>query len=687
MGTKDSLGESVVAASPQEPWWAWGLLVCLAFIPLLPHAFGSPMTMDYWFFLAKGDRLRELGLHSLGGVNPFVFTTPEGSVFLDKEWLFGLLLRGWFDLFGHQGTVALRAFWVFLLCGMFFLIARKMGASRWVTFWVFGLGAYSVLVIRMSIRPHVVGYVFLLLLFWLVLDPPKLWKLVLVVVMFMFWANIHGTFTMGGALLGTIGVWAILAPMWFRKRDPELAEHIAKWRAWWGALLLLPFVVCINPYGWRLWQVIWTFQREISSRPDVVVAPEWEAFTFQSPYALFAVGFFFLWAVTWFLPGAKKRTQWLLWAGVVALLVLSNLRFVGVAFLLLGPLVASQLSAIEKPRLRGLVSLALALLVIPLGWQSLSQGMTPSLGALKGEVPFEAMGLLEKAPKTQIRMFVNLNTTGYIAFRSHRHVKVAYDANPLTPGFWAWSQEYKKALLSPEAWESYCGRYRCNMVMLDLYYPVISPLAAHLANSSTWRLLYGSVRWALYVKRTEKLDAFAKMGYQVLRNFYDTDLILNKDKEKLLLDLKALRKQVEGAELAGWLESDLWLSKQGLSAFSARLSFSPSQKARGERYLEKLRLLSKRSPWHPGLRCTLGLLELLAGHPQKALEAFGKASKWNPNWPKPLLGLYRSAKISKKADVARYAAHSLTRLGPLGQELLLRLKIAETGAELPVAPR
>jgi hypothetical protein len=304
---------------------------------------------------------------------------------LDKEWLFGMGLRWYWEIFGHQGAGILRGGWIFLWCVLFFSIAHRLGADRWITALVFGLGAYSVLVVRMSVRPHTLGNLFVLVLFWLLTIPPKRWHLWAVLLLFVLWANIHGSFTVGGALLGAVGVWALWVPWWYRTRDPAFAAYAAQWRAWWWVLPVLPFVVCINPYGWRLWSVLWTFQREISSRPDPWVAPEWEAFSVTSPYANFLLGVLFLLAATWFLPERRRRSQWLLCMALGALLTFSNLRFVGLSFLILGPLLAAQLSLLKRPILRRLVVRWICCIGDDLGATGVEQRPTVGVVADDGE--------------------------------------------------------------------------------------------------------------------------------------------------------------------------------------------------------------------------------------------------------------------------------------------------------------
>lgn len=660
-------------------WW-W--LIVLAFVPLIPATFTAPATMDYWFFLAKGERLWELGLGSLGGQNPFVFTTPEGSVFLDKEWLFSMGLRWYWEIFGHQGAGILRGICVFLWCVVFFSVAHRLGANRWMTALVFGLGAYSVLVVRMSVRPHTLGNLFVLLIFWVVTIPPKRRHLWGVLLLFVLWANIHGSFTVGGALLGTVGLWALWVPWWYRERDPALAAYAAQWRAWWWILPVLPLAVCINPYGWRLWSVLWTFQREISSRPDPLVAPEWQAFSLASPYASFLLGVLFLLGATWFLREQRRRSQWLLWMALGALLAFSNLRFVGLSFLILGPVLAAQLSLLERPFIRRFVAVGFSILVMVLAQQAWSNAPRWGLSPAMEEEPVEALQIVERHKDLRVRLFADLYTAGYIAFRLHRRVQVAYDGNPLTPGFWAWSQAYKEVLLSPDNWEAYCNKHRCEMVLLSLRNPVNTVLLSHLSEHTQWKPLYMSLRWAFYVRRATEPTAFKDEGYTQIRSFYDLSFLLKAPRDILRAELVRLRKQPSGGELADVIEAELWLHEHRLGAYAARLRCPPALRTTAARHLQRIRQIADTYPWHPGVAYILGVLEMVSGEMRRAMESLEIAASWNPYWPKPWAALYRIAVVQKKPKIARYALQSLRRSGVIGEEVILRLRLAQKGVDV-----
>ena len=48
----------------RDAFSSWWWLILLAFFPLIPCTFTAPATVEYWFFLANGARLRERVLSS-----------------------------------------------------------------------------------------------------------------------------------------------------------------------------------------------------------------------------------------------------------------------------------------------------------------------------------------------------------------------------------------------------------------------------------------------------------------------------------------------------------------------------------------------------------------------------------------------------------------------------------------------
>lgn len=653
----------------------WFLVLILGCLFVGRFAFAPPQTMDYWFFLAKGQRLEQSGLRELGKANPFVFTAKPGHTFYDKEWLFAWGLHKLYQTTGHAGTVIAKGVVIFLLWLLFLGIARKLGASPWLTLAIFVWGVSTVLVSRFSIRPHLLGYLFLLIMFYLLLESPKPRHLLIMGGVFMVWANIHGSFVMAGALLGSYGLWSWSAPWFLAKPAPELAERAKSWRLWWILLLSLPVLLCLNPYGWKLWLVIWAFQKEASASSDPFVVPEWIAFQISNPYGLALVILLVLTLVSWGVTTNRKYTERLGWIAVVALLGVSNLRFVGLAFLLLGPLLAAQLQAIPSQIVRWVGHGGMYLLALIFGIQAWAYAPANQLQPdLRGQ-PEEVLEPLLKHTMSG-RIYTNIHPSAYLAFRLPPQYRSSYDAHVITPGFSAWALRYKQTLFEPQAWEEYCTQHRCNLVLLDMADQRSMLVAAHLYRHRDWFPIQMTLRWVLYAHKERTPGSLQPYSYRVLRSFYSLDDIVRFQSQDVVIqqELGRLRShQQHGNPLAAALSGFLDLDKLQAMPFSPRVRESRVRQEGMIKILEQMQRAYVDAPWHPGVHLGMGLALSALRHP-RAVFHLQRAADWNPIWVEPKVALIRYWLHVGRHREAQLAIRQLLQAGRLGHLAWQRLQ-------------
>ncbi len=649
-------------------WFLVGTLGCLV---MLRFCIAAPSTMDYWFFLAKGGRVWDMGFSALGGPNPFAFTTPPGSIFFDKEWLFELFLRMLWQYTGYSGTVLYRSLTILSWVVLFLWICRRLHADAWLSLLVFLTGMMTLLMPRMSVRPHVVGYIFLLLLFGMLVRPPKTIYLWITGLIFVAWANIHGSFVMGGALLGSYGAWALLAPILLKNRAPEQAERARQWRSWWYLLPLLPLLVCINPFGWKLWKVIWAFQREVSAVSDPMILPEWESFSLQSAYGLSFAILLTLTISTWFHRENRIYTERLGWIAVVALLGFSNMRFVGLGFLMLGPLLVSQLQPFLSGKGRPILFLLWGTSTLVSLWPAWHYAppirITPNLR----EEPEEVLSILDKHKQLSGHIYTNIHPTGYLSFRFPKRFKIAYDTHTITPGFAKWSQEYKRSMVDMRFWESYCHKYRCDLVLIDMKDQRMVLVAAHLQSHPQWKPIQMTLRWVLYARKDYAPQVLKPHHYNILRSFYTFSSTRYSDKTKVQYrrELQRLDAQPFGRPLADAIRAYATLRQHKLLPRSPLRKLTPQEQQKLRAILVTLKKSLQDAPWHPGIHYNLGLT-LAALQLPKADSHLQQASRWNPFWMQPRLALLRYWWQQKKDKQVKKVQKDLMRLGRRGQQVL-----------------
>jgi hypothetical protein len=228
---------------------SWPLLVAVAVCVVYlsgstTQIFGDP---DTYLHLAAGDWIfRHL---SVPGVDPFSYTLG-GAPWVAHEWLSQCLLAAAYHLGGWTGLVLLTVtgFALTLAYLLRFLLARvpPIYAVFFTALALFALAPH------LLARPHVLAWPILAL--WLgslvnaseKKQSPPWWLLGLMVL----WANLHGSFTLGLALVLPIALEAVL--------DSPRAGRVSVLKNWGLFFGLAVLAAMLTPAGWKgLW---FTFQ-------------------------------------------------------------------------------------------------------------------------------------------------------------------------------------------------------------------------------------------------------------------------------------------------------------------------------------------------------------------------------------------------------------------------------------------
>ncbi len=193
---------------------------------------------DSGWHIRNGERILATG--EVPRTDPYSFSKPGGAWFA-WEWLADVAMakaHGWDGLRGvfylYLGVLCLVTWLWFQLCwatGVWFLAA---GAAMWVML--------STCTIHWLSRPHLFGWLFLLLAAWLAETAARrsgpAW-LAGVLIGGWLWANMHGSFFLGSVIFGLYA-----AEAWWKSEGQ--ARRLAIWA-------LLSFAVSFaNPYGWEV---------------------------------------------------------------------------------------------------------------------------------------------------------------------------------------------------------------------------------------------------------------------------------------------------------------------------------------------------------------------------------------------------------------------------------------------------
>lgn len=198
---------------------------------------GLQADPDLFARMAMGKLIVDSG--SVPQIDPFAYT-PKLSRWIDHEWLSGWVF---YWLYAHGGDALLFAFKVLMAwysCLLVFRSARQAEtSSAWIIFCLINCFA----VWQSTVRAQVFTYLFFPLALFALLrferQGEKRW-LALFPLIFILWANAHGGFVTGLALLGLYSMLSLFRGKFF----PTLIS------------ILCFTATFINPYGIAYWEYI-----------------------------------------------------------------------------------------------------------------------------------------------------------------------------------------------------------------------------------------------------------------------------------------------------------------------------------------------------------------------------------------------------------------------------------------------
>lgn len=170
-------------------------------------------------------------IQGLPRIEPFSYSMPSHP-YVDHEWLLHVVLHPLYTIVSYGGLAFVWAAIILFLC---FFYLRMTKSYMQIPLLLLG----GVLLTRFGIRAQVISWILSYLLFTVLSDIHR-WKRYrwFVPLLFLFWANIHGSILLAVILLT---LFIVFLPRTVRERDDVFV---------WVVSLLVTF---INPYGVGLW--------------------------------------------------------------------------------------------------------------------------------------------------------------------------------------------------------------------------------------------------------------------------------------------------------------------------------------------------------------------------------------------------------------------------------------------------
>ena len=192
--------EANIASQQKKSWW-------------LPSAFGATLAIvvlsttfvihikadDIWWHLRTGEYI--WSTWTMPDLNIFSFTAPEHA-WLPHEWLSEVVFYGLYQGFGYRGLILLGILLNAIACGLVYRLTERYSRSPYLSA-IITLLAGLMMLGNFSLRPYLFGNLFFIASLHAMEEPSAGGRLrpVLIFLLFSAWANFHGSFIIGLALI------------------------------------------------------------------------------------------------------------------------------------------------------------------------------------------------------------------------------------------------------------------------------------------------------------------------------------------------------------------------------------------------------------------------------------------------------------------------------------------------------
>lgn len=474
--------------------WLRVLILVLSGVYLLCAFSGESADSDTWWHLAAGKYIWQN--HRLPVPDPFSFTTDMGKPVysgelttrhfnLTHEWGMELIYYVIQASTGFAGLVLFRAFLLGLFCGVTgWLAARRSGSFyRGVAAAVI---AAAIAASYAADRAYLATFVLVTLTVAAFETRRGLWLLPPV---FLVWANCHGGFLMGWAVVGAYSVEALFQ----RLRGKPPADE----RKVWIISILSILVTYWNPNGWNVIEVM----RHYRDSPLQISIYEW-SYPAWWPLDRFnilvsATAAVLLWA--W---RRVRFVDWLLFAalGGASVTAIRNVIFIG----FIGPVLLATYLPLWKRAIPRLLEYAAAALLLVSISMSVSQGQAFQLRAADWKYPGEAADFLI-AHGVSGRIFNTYEQGGYLMWRLWPEVQVFIDGRALNESVFNDYQHIQfNADKGNQTAVDLLRQYGVNTIVMNGFdfQGNLQFLPAALADPSQkeWKLVYKDIKDLIYMR-------------------------------------------------------------------------------------------------------------------------------------------------------------------------------------------
>jgi hypothetical protein len=482
-----------------------GLFGILMILVILNALSGTVADPDLWGYMAFGRLFWETGRFPYQDTFAYV---PTLKVWVYHEWLTGVIFYPIYRALGAAGLQLLKIALGLATVWLVYRTARRRGAN----FWSALLGLWFVQVFLATgyspVRAQLFTYFFFALSLY-VLESARLsgrWRgLIILVIIQIFWCNLHGGFLAGLGLLFLYGLGEAVSRRPFR---PYLA-----------ALAAAALATLINPYGLDYWHYL--FRAVTMPRPEITewasLFKAWQTGFPREPLIYFVSLALFSGFLVW----------WAKWRELTPGLILALTLYMGLkhlrhqVFFLLAAgaylpvlfeaygrkILASPPLAAWRPRLGQLLPVALALsFMLVYGYKVISaHPLALELPAAPDQTrrvgihyPVGAVEFLEKN-RLAGNILNEFNWGEYLIWALPASCKVAMDGRYETVYGDDLCQLHSEFFYGRPGWRKFLEQYPPDLILVDPRSKVYALLKA----APDWRQVYEDAGAALFLPQRQ----------------------------------------------------------------------------------------------------------------------------------------------------------------------------------------
>ena len=263
MAQKPGLRQWLTAASRSQLLMAAALAALFLWFPLM--SLKDPVVdPDIWWHMRTGEWIVQH--HQVPRTDPFSIT-GAGRPWVAYSWTFELLAYWVGKYWDLLGLAALRIGMWLAATWAFYRLMRANVAGFWTAAGLTALGSY-VMVRAFAVRPGSLTILFFVLelsLLWDAGRTGRSGRLWLLPALLCLWANVHAQFVYGLFVLGLFCIEPALNRI-ARYRSQVVGGARVANRTLWIILAASAAATLVNPYGWRVYQVVFEYGHQVWSK-------------------------------------------------------------------------------------------------------------------------------------------------------------------------------------------------------------------------------------------------------------------------------------------------------------------------------------------------------------------------------------------------------------------------------------